>query len=143
MSEHTGGTYTGGTCTCWNTVTLGCPLHAPQPNPVQHTPSTQVWFDVTGSTEDHHPLQWPVVEHPRVAPRRESRMKTMLIWIGKWIRQAGGIHMPSYDVGYRDGENNRAADYDFALTEAFDDIEDTSPQGVVAYIAALKPGGGA
>lgn len=50
----------------------------------------------------------------------------------------GSEYDSDYEVGYRDGESSVSADYHIALTEAFDDIEDTSPQAIVRYIQELR-----
>lgn len=49
--------------------------------------------------------------------------------------------MPSYEVGYREGESNRQADWTFALTEGCDlpaDVDPESPLEVASYIARLQ-----
>lgn len=49
-------------------------------------------------------------------------------------------HRVHYEDGYRDGESNMAADYQFALTEhgGMDDDADTSPSAVAKEMADLR-----
>jgi methylaspartate ammonia-lyase len=57
-----------------------------------------------------------------------------------WSQPMSDLDRPSYEVGYREGESNRQADWDLALSDYCDLPEnvDIDPFAIAAYIQRLQ-----
>lgn len=101
---------------------------------------TEIARGVVGHYDTAQRIGEQVCEEFFATPINEVNSHAIIVRI-RAMAPRGAFPTESYETGYRDGESNRQADWDFALDEYCDlpeDVDTQSPVEVAQYIDRLQ-----